>query len=71
MICSCSQTRSLIEVIEVIGKLLKAFALKDMGEAVVFVGLEIDRNPSAGTLKVSQSRMAIDIVSRYGMAWCP
>jgi len=55
------------KVIEVIGKLSKAFALKDMGEAAVFVGLEIDRNPSAGTLKVFQSRMAIDIVSRYGM----
>ena len=55
------------KVMDVIDKLSKAFALKDMGEAAVFVGLEIDRNPSAGTLKVSQSRMALDIVSRYGM----
>ena len=41
------------KVMEVIGKLSKAFALKDMGEAAVFVGMEIDCDHNAGTLKVT------------------
>ena len=43
----------LTNVMVVINKIVMAFTLKDMGEAAVFVGMEIDCDHNAGTLKVT------------------
>ena len=60
-------SKELTEVQMTIEDLAKEFDIKDMGDATVFVGMEIDRDIRAGTLRISQSRMAADIVSKYGL----
>ena len=47
--------------------LTSTFDLRDLGEASMFVGLEIQRDRAARTLTIRQSRMANDLVARYGM----
>ena len=47
--------------------LTSTFDLRDLGEASIFVGLEIERDRAARTLTIRQSRMTNDLVARYGM----
>jgi hypothetical protein len=47
--------------------LTSTFDLRDLGEAAMFVGLEIQRDRAARTLTIRQSRMTSDLVVRYGM----
>ena len=42
----------------------------DLGEAKMFVGIEIQRDRHAGTLKISQRRYIKDILARFGMSDC-
>jgi hypothetical protein len=47
--------------------LMTTFEARDLGEAKMFVGIEIDRNRKERTLKISQRRMALDLVAKYGL----
>jgi hypothetical protein len=48
--------------------LRKSFELVDLGEARMFVGVEIERDRTAGTLKMSQRRYVDNILARFNMA---
>ena len=54
-------------VAQVKATLTSTFDLRDLGEAAMFVGLEIQRDRTARTLTIRQSRMTSDLVARYGM----
>ena len=47
--------------------LTSTFDLRDLGDAAMFVGLEIQRDRAARTLTIKQARMTGDLVARYGM----
>ncbi|QRV89310.1 Retrovirus-related Pol polyprotein from transposon TNT 1-94 [Ceratobasidium sp. AG-Ba] len=59
---------SFLEMIK--ADLAKHLEIVDLGEAKMFVGIEIERNRSAGTLKISQRRYINDILARFGMTGC-
>jgi len=44
--------------------------MKDLGEAKVILGLEIRRDKSLGTLKLSQGKYAAQVLEKFGMAKC-
>jgi len=48
--------------------LLTSFEARDMGDAHIFVGYEIERDRGARRLKIAQRRMASELVTRYGLA---
>ena len=51
----------------VISRLQDAFKVRDLGEATYFLGMNIERDRQARTLKLSQERLASDLVNSYGM----
>ncbi|QRW07704.1 Copia-like polyprotein/retrotransposon [Ceratobasidium sp. AG-Ba] len=51
-------------------KIAESLEIVDLGEAKMFVGIEIERDRSAGTLKISQRRYINDILARFGMSDC-
>lgn len=60
-----------LNLITTIKKLLKnEFAMQDMGEATVFLGLKIDRDILKGQMKLSQEHYAKLILKRFGMEEC-
>jgi hypothetical protein len=46
------------------------FDSRDLGEAKLFVGINIERDRSAGTIKISQRRLIEDLISKFGMGDC-
>ena len=54
----------------VISDLSSRFAITDLGDASRFVGIEISRDRAAGTLTITQSRMARELAIRGGMGDC-
>jgi Reverse transcriptase (RNA-dependent DNA polymerase) len=48
--------------------LMSVFDARDLGNAQYFLGMEIERDRMAGTLKLSQKKYAEDVVSKFGMA---
>jgi len=50
--------------------LRKRFEMKDLGEAKVILGLEISRDKTLGTLKLSQGKYAGQVPEKFGMAEC-
>lgn len=54
----------------VIKQLSTRFTIKDIGDPRMFVGIEIIRDRSAGTITISQQRMVTDLVTRHGLADC-
>lgn len=44
------------------------FDAHDMGDAYYFLGMTIERDRTSNTIKLSQARMATDLVARYGMS---
>jgi len=44
--------------------------MKDLGEAKVILGLEIRREKTLGTLKLSQGKYAAQVQEKFGMAEC-
>jgi hypothetical protein len=48
----------------------QVFDCRDLGEPTVFIGLEIERNWAAGTIKVHQRTLTADLVRRYGLLDC-
>jgi hypothetical protein len=51
-------------------QLSKKFHIKDMGEATDYLGIEIERDRAAGTLKIHQSRYCKSLLKKYGMDEC-
>ncbi|GLC47439.1 hypothetical protein PLESTM_002074400 [Pleodorina starrii] len=48
-------------------KLTTIFDVRDLGEARVFLGFEIERNRPERTMKVSQKRYASEVVEKFGL----
>ena len=46
-------------------QLSKRFDIKDLGEATDYLGIEIERNKAAGTLKIHQSRYCKALLKKY------
>jgi len=44
--------------------------MKDLGEAKVILGLEISRDKTLSTLKLSQGKYAAQVLEKFGMAEC-
>jgi len=62
---------SSMEAINKIKKALrKRFEMKDLGEAKVILGLEISRDKTLGTLKLSQGKFVRQVLEKFGMAEC-
>lgn len=47
--------------------LMKIFDTRDLGDASLFLGMEIIRSRVNGTLKIVQRRMVDDLVTKYGL----
>ena len=47
--------------------IMGAFAARDLGPATFFLGMDITRDRSAGTIKLSQHRLTADLLSKYNM----
>lgn len=47
--------------------LMSVFDVRDLGEAKYFLGMELLRDREAKTLKITQQRMATDLIGKYGM----
>ncbi|GLC60440.1 hypothetical protein PLESTB_001612800 [Pleodorina starrii] len=54
-------------VLQAKAELMRQFECRDMGEASVFLGMEIKRDREHKTLALSQKRMVSELVSSYGM----
>jgi hypothetical protein len=53
---------------QVKAKLKDLFDIRDLGPATYFLGMEILRDRSAGTLKLVQRRMTAELAAKYGLA---
>ncbi|KAJ1304230.1 hypothetical protein OPQ81_005394 [Rhizoctonia solani] len=51
-------------------KMGNEFDLVNLGEPKMFVGVKIDRDRAAGTIKISQGRYVEDILKRFEMSDC-
>ena len=52
------------------GELNKRFEMKDLGEAKVCIGLEIQRDRTAKTLSLTQTKYASNVLERFRMSTC-
>ena len=59
--------KSLEDIQHVKHRLTEVFKIRDLGEAKYFLGMGLDRNRQAKTLKLTQERLATELVSKYGM----
>jgi hypothetical protein len=59
--------KNLSDVNRVKQMLMETFDARDLGDAKYFLGMEIERDRSAGTLKLSQKKYAEEVVARFGM----
>jgi Reverse transcriptase (RNA-dependent DNA polymerase)/gag-polypeptide of LTR copia-type/Integrase core domain/GAG-pre-integrase domain len=59
--------KQLSDVEHVKQMLLDIFDARDLSEATYFLGMEIERDRPAGSLKLSQKKYAGDVVARFGM----
>ena len=60
-------SKSLDTVNAVKAALQGSFDAHDMGEAYHFLGMTIKRDRASNTIKLSQSRMTADLITKYGM----
>ena len=60
-------SRSLANIQALKSKIGRVFDVKDLGEAHHFLGMLIERDKAASTLKLSQERLANDIIAKFGM----
>lgn len=52
---------------KVAASLQAIFDIRNLGEATYFLGFEITRDRTAGTLKIDQKRMTTELVDKYGL----
>lgn len=50
------------------GKLMSIFEMRDLGEVQHFLGMEVARDKGRGTIKLSQRRLASEMVARFGLS---
>jgi hypothetical protein len=55
----CSQTFSVWQ--------RKTFWARELGDAIYFLSLEIQRDATNGSIKLSQTKYATELVSKYGL----
>jgi transposase InsO family protein len=55
---------------DVKSKLKSVFDIKDLGDAKYYLGMEIERDREAKTLKITQRRMTTEILNKYGLNEC-
>ena len=60
-------SKSLEDIQHVKHRLTEVFKVRDLGEAKYFLGMDLDGNKQAKTLKLTQERLATELVSKYGM----
>ena len=60
-------SKSLEDIQHVKHSLTEALKVRDLGETKYFLGMSLDRNRQARTLKMTQERLAAELVSKYGM----
>jgi transposase InsO family protein len=63
-------TKSKTTADNVVNNLCSAFDIRDLGNASVFLGMQITRDRAAKTLKLDQSKMTRELVAKYGMTAC-
>ena len=59
--------KSAADIQHVKDRLTKVFKVRDLGEAKYFLGMSLDRDRQAKTLKMRQERLSTELVNRYGM----
>ena len=59
--------KSAADIQHVKDRLTEVFKVRDLGEAKYFLGMSLERDRQAKTLKMTQERLATELVSRYGM----
>ena len=52
----------------VVQQLRSRFELRDLGDASVFLGWEIEGGRERGTMHVSQSKLAVELLEKFGMS---
>ena len=57
-------------VVKVIRALQSVFDLRDLGAPSQFVGIEIHRDSVSKSLKITQTKMILELVSKYGFKDC-
>ena len=59
--------KDLADVNHVKARLTAIFDVRDLGAAKYFLGMGLDRNRQARTLKMTQERLATQLVHKYGL----
>ncbi|KAL3160750.1 hypothetical protein ABBQ32_14128 [Trebouxia sp. C0010 RCD-2024] len=59
--------KSMADIQHVKDRLAKAFKVTDLGEVKYFLGMSVERDRQAKTLKLTQERLSTELVSQYGM----
>ena len=54
-------------LVEAKKQLAGQFELRDLGEALMYLGIEIVRDKATGGVKISQKRYAMDLVQKFGL----
>ena len=59
--------KDMAAIINVKERLTSVFDVRDLGEAKYFLGISLDRDRTEHTLKMSQRRLAAELVEKYGL----
>ena len=59
--------KNLADIEHIKARLTTIFDVRDLGEARYFLGMSLDRNRQAKTLKMSQERLATELVHKHGL----
>ena len=59
--------KSLADIEHIKARLTTIFDVRNLGEAKYFLGMSLDRNRQAKTLKMSQERLATELVHKHGL----
>ena len=58
------------DILQFVNDLQQIFPTKHLGELEYFLGLEVNKNQSLGTLSVSQCKLIDNILHKYDMMTC-
>lgn len=59
--------KSSADIQHVKDRLTEVVKVRDLGEVKYFLGMSVDKDRQANTLKLTQERLATELVSQYGM----
>ena len=63
-------TKSKARMAEIKEQLARAFEARDLGELTFYLGMSVERDRAAGTIKLSQPRAISDLLADYGLQEC-